>query len=79
MTTVTLAELFKDTSYKLNQFKPEQIKTLESAISIKDVGKKPAPYVTCFVRGKPVKLTPEEAILQPGRVSNAHLLILPTW
>ncbi len=62
--TLTLAELLKDSAYKLSQFKPERIDALESAITLKDSGKKAAPYVTCLVRGKPIKLTPEEAVRQ---------------
>jgi len=62
--TITLAELLKDSAYKLTQFKPEQIHALESGIAIKDTGKKPTPYINCLVRGKPIKLTPEEAIRQ---------------
>lgn len=62
--TYLLADLLKDSAYKLTQFSAEKIKALESAITVKDAGKKPAPYVTCLVRGKPIKLTPEEAIRQ---------------
>jgi type I restriction enzyme M protein len=62
--TITLAEPLKDSAYKVAQFKPEQIKALESSITLKDSGKKGVPYVTCLVRGKPIKLTPEEAIRQ---------------
>jgi len=60
----TLAELLRDSAYKLTQFKPEQITALEASITIKDAGKKPTPYVNCLVRGKPIKLTPEEAVRQ---------------
>jgi type I restriction enzyme M protein len=60
----TLADLLKDSAYKLTQFKPAQIAKLEAAISFKDSGKSTAPYVTCLVRGKPIKLTPEEAMRQ---------------
>lgn len=59
--TTNLAELLKDSAYKLSQFKPGQISALEEAITIREAGKKPAPYVSCLVRGKPIKLTPEEA------------------
>lgn len=31
---------------------------------LKESGKKTAPYVTCLVRGKPIKLTSEEAVRQ---------------
>lgn len=56
--TTHLTELLKDSAYRLDQFKPEQIEKLESAISLKESGKKAVPYVSCIVRGKPIKLTP---------------------
>jgi len=62
--TITPETLLRDSSYKLDQFKPAQIKALQASITIKDAAKKPSPYVTCLVRGKPVKLTPEEAVRQ---------------
>ncbi|CAN7691983.1 type I restriction enzyme HsdR N-terminal domain-containing protein [Duganella sp. LjRoot269] len=62
--TISLAELLKDSDYKLTQFTTAQIKQLESRITVKETGKKPAPYVQCLVRGKPIKLTPEEAMRQ---------------
>ena len=62
--TPSLTELLKDSAYKLSQFKPEQIAALEASITFSDSGKKLTPYVTCLVRGKPIKLTPEEVIRQ---------------
>jgi type I restriction enzyme M protein len=62
--TVTLADLLKDSAYRLDQFKPEHIAALEAGITLKEAGKAAAPYVTCLVRGKPIKLTPEEAVRQ---------------
>ena len=62
--TITLAELLKDSAYKLTQFKAEQMKTLEASISLKESGKKDVPYINCLVRGKPIRLTPEEAVRQ---------------
>jgi type I restriction enzyme M protein len=62
--TVTIAELLKDSAYKLSQFKPNQIAELEASIILKESAKNAVPYVTCLVRGKPVRLTPEEAIRQ---------------
>ena len=56
--------LLKDSAYRLTQFKPELIKKLEKLISVKTSGKTDAYYVTCLVRGKPIKLTPEESIRQ---------------
>lgn len=59
-----LAELLRDSAYKLTQFKSEQIAALEASITVKEAGKKPTPYVNCLVRGKPIKLTPEEVVRQ---------------
>jgi type I restriction enzyme M protein len=62
--TTHLIQLLKDSNYKLTQFKQHQIDALEKRITINEAGKKPAPYVECLVRGKPIKLTPEEAVRQ---------------
>ena len=62
--TTTLAEFLKDSTYKLTQFKPAQIKALESGITMKESGKTVAPHVNCLVRGKLIKLTPEEVVRQ---------------
>ena len=62
--TTAISDLLKDSAYKLSQFKPAQIAALESAITFKESGKKTAPYMTCLVRGKPIKLTPEEVVRQ---------------
>lgn len=62
--SVTLAELVKDSAYKLNQFSNTKIKTLEASIKVKLSGKTSIPYVSCLVRGKPIKLTAEEAVRQ---------------
>lgn len=62
--TVTLADLLKDSAYRLDPFKPEHIAALEAGITLKEAGKAAAPYVTCLARGKPIKLTPEEAVRQ---------------
>jgi type I restriction enzyme M protein len=62
--SISLAELLKDSSYKLTQFKTAQIQALEASIRMKDTGENTTPYVTCLVRGKPIKLTPEEAVRQ---------------
>lgn len=62
--SISLAELLKDSAYKLTQFKAAQILALESNITMKETEKNSVPYVTCLVRGKPIKLTPEEAVRQ---------------
>jgi len=61
---IKLSDLLRDSAYRLTQFKASQIEALESGITMKDTGKSPTPYFTCLVRGKPIKLTPEEAIRQ---------------
>lgn len=61
---IKLSDLLRDSAYKLTQFKPAQIQALEASITMKDTGKNPTPYVTCLVRGKPIKLTPEEVVRQ---------------
>jgi type I restriction enzyme M protein len=62
--TISLATLLKDSAYKLTQFKSSQIKTLEAGITMKESGKGATPHVKCLVRGKLIKLTPEEAVRQ---------------
>ncbi len=59
-----LAEILKDSNYKLTQFSPDKIKSLEESIILKDSKDKPVPYIKCLVRKKEIKLTPEEAIRQ---------------
>ena len=59
-----LTEILKDFNYNLEQFKQEQIDRLEKGIEVKEVRGKQAPYITCLVRDKSIKLTPEEAVRQ---------------
>jgi type I restriction enzyme M protein len=62
---MTLAEILKDSNYKLTQFSlPEQQK-LEQRIKEKTDSKGNfVPYAECLVRKKDIKLTPEEVIRQ---------------
>lgn len=62
--SITLATLLKDSDYKLTQFKPAQIEQLEKRIIIKESKGKVTPYITCLVRNKEIKLTPEEVVRQ---------------
>ncbi len=59
-----LAEILKDSAYRLAQFKAEHVDALEQSITLKASAKLSTPYVNCLVRGKPIKLTPEEAVRQ---------------
>ncbi|MCX7068956.1 MAG: type I restriction enzyme HsdR N-terminal domain-containing protein [Methylococcales bacterium] len=61
---MTLTELLKDSAYKLTQFTPVQIHALENSIIIKQIRDKATPYIVCLVRGKEIKLTPEEVVRQ---------------
>ncbi|MFY7801185.1 MAG: N-6 DNA methylase [Dolichospermum sp.] len=59
-----LADILKDSNYKLSQFTAEEIAQLEKSIILKSSKSGEAPYTVCLVRKKEIKLTPEEAIRQ---------------
>lgn len=59
-----LAEILKDSNYKLTQFNLVEIQNLENRIFIKEVRKNKVPFIKCVIRGKEIKLTPEEAVRQ---------------
>jgi type I restriction enzyme M protein len=61
---MSLNKILQDSAYRLTQFKPARIAALEAGITWKQTEKASIPYVTCLVRGKQVKLTPEEAVRQ---------------
>ncbi len=59
-----LAELFKDSNYKLTQFTERQISQFEKGINLKMVKDSQVPYFSCLVRKKDIRINPEEAIRQ---------------
>lgn len=61
---MTIAEILKDSNYKLTQFNLVEIQNLENRITLKEVRGKETPYIQCLVRKKDIKLTPEEAVRQ---------------
>lgn len=62
---MTLSEILKDSNYKLTQFNLLEQDKLEKRIKTrKDNKNKPVPYITCLIRNKDIKLTPEELIRQ---------------
>jgi type I restriction enzyme M protein len=61
---MSLTQILQDSAYRLTQFKPARIAALEAGITWKSTEKASIPYVTCLVRGKQIKLTPEEAVRQ---------------
>lgn len=59
-----ISEILKDSQYKLNQFPNDYVEELERKIFIKNIRGKDNFYITCIVRNKEIKLTPEEIIRQ---------------
>lgn len=61
---MNLAEILRDSNYKLSQFQLEEIDWLEASIFLKKTKKGDTPYIKCLVRNKDIQLKPEEAIRQ---------------
>ncbi|MEH2084097.1 MAG: type I restriction enzyme HsdR N-terminal domain-containing protein [Nostoc sp.] len=61
---MNLADILKDSNYKLSQFAAAEIEQLEQSITLKATKSGEVPYIVCLVRQKAIKLTPEEAIRQ---------------
>lgn len=61
---MTLNELFKNTTYDDTLFSVEAKSTIESRIFMKSVRCSEVPYITCAIRDKEIRLTPEEAVRQ---------------
>lgn len=61
---ISLSAILKDSNYKLSQFSTNQVAKLESQISEKVVKGKTNYYLTCRIRNKEIKLTPEEVVRQ---------------
>ena len=59
-----LSEFLKDSDYKLSQFSEQQISDFEKTIVIKVTKDKQVPYITCIIRKKEIRLTPEETVRQ---------------
>ena len=59
-----LNELFKNTTYDDTLFSAEAKSAIESRIFMKSVRGSEVPYITCAIRDKEIKLTPEEAVRQ---------------
>lgn len=59
-----LNDLFKNTSYDDTIFSEEAISMIESAIFIRSVKGMEVPCINCLVRGRDIRITPEEAVRQ---------------
>lgn len=61
---ITLADILKDTNYRLTQFKQNIIKEFEDSLIVKVEKNKVNVYTNCLNRRKEIRVTPEEAIRQ---------------
>lgn len=61
---MNLADILRDSNYRLSQFQREEVDWLEASIFIKQTKKGDTAYVKCLVRNKDIQLKPEEAIRQ---------------
>ena len=59
-----LNQVFKNTNYDDTQFTDIEKNAVEERIVTKKVKDKEVTYITCFIRKKHIKLTPEEAVRQ---------------
>lgn len=60
----SLASLFRDSDHGGSLFPAVTIQAIEEAAFTKNLRGKDVPYIVCLVRGKEIKLTPEEAVRQ---------------
>lgn len=62
---MTLSQILKGSNFSLELFNPQYIEALDNRI-IEKTNKKGSidPYVTCIIRNKEIKLTPEEVVRQ---------------
>ena len=59
-----LDNLFKNTNYEASLFSKENKEKVESRILMRSIRDSEKPYITCAIRDKEIKLTPEEAVRQ---------------
>lgn len=69
---MTLNDLFKNTTYDDTLFSAEAKSAIESRIFMKSVRGSEVPYVTCAIRDKEIKLTPEESLSETA-IKNASI------
>ena len=61
---MTFQQILKDSSYNLDLFTQAEKDAFESTIITREVKGKPAYYAPCLIRGKEIKLKPEEVVRQ---------------
>ena len=59
-----LQTILKDSNYHLSLFGQDEIDRLRAAVFVKQARGKDAPYVKCIVRGRDIRLNPEEVVRQ---------------
>ena len=59
-----LNEIMKNSNYENTLFSEEIKREIESNIYTKDINGVKVPYITCLIRQKEIKLTPEETVRQ---------------
>ncbi len=59
-----LSEVFKNTDYTYTLFSEAAVDYVENSIVLKDNRGVSVPYITCQIRQKEIKLTPEESVRQ---------------
>ncbi|MFS0518828.1 hypothetical protein ACEYW6_29610 [Nostoc sp. UIC 10607] len=55
---MNLADILKDSNYKLSQFTAAEIEQLEQSITLKATKSGEVPYIVCLVRQKAIKHHP---------------------
>ncbi|MDR2494209.1 MAG: type I restriction enzyme HsdR N-terminal domain-containing protein, partial [Spirochaetaceae bacterium] len=61
---INLKDILKNTSYADTLFSEAEKAALEAAVVMKEAKQGQAPYIQCLIRGKEIKLTPEEVNMQ---------------
>ena len=61
---MTVADILKQSNYSSELFSDKEINELEQRISIRESSGKRTTWIKCLIRGKEVKLNPEEIIRQ---------------
>ena len=61
---MTISDILKDSNYSSELFSDKEINELEQRISIRESKGKRTAWVKCLIRGKEIKLNPEEIVRQ---------------
>ena len=59
---MNISEVLKNTSYDTSMFSDSAIKAIEDNVFLKEVRGKDVPHITCLIRNKPIRLSPEEVV-----------------